>query len=70
MTPPGGENGARGSLLLAMLREGHQNLVLTPDELRRLSMWIDCNATFYGDYVPERRRLQLAGEPIPMPDIQ
>lgn len=70
ITPPGGQYGARGSLLLQMLDKGHNDIQLSADEMRRLAMWIDCNAIFYGDNLPNRQSLQLAGELIPMPDIQ
>lgn len=70
VTPPGGLYGARGSRLLAMLGDGHHDVTLEPHEWRRLAAWIDANAIFYGAYDPERQRMQLAGEPIGMPDIQ
>ncbi len=70
VTPPGGVFGARGSRLLRMLREGHQKVALTPEELRRIATWIDCNAVFYGSYHPEVQARELAGEAAPMPEIQ
>ncbi|MBN2310274.1 MAG: PD40 domain-containing protein, partial [Candidatus Hydrogenedentes bacterium] len=69
-TPPGGRYGARGSRLIAMLRKGHHGVELTADEFRRIGMWIDCNAIFYGANTPERQAKQLRGEAIPMPEIQ
>lgn len=70
ITAPGGTFGAKGSRLLKMLRNGHGKTKLTDDELRRIAMWIDQNAIFYGAYLDDRREKQLAGNDIPMPDIQ
>jgi hypothetical protein len=70
ITPPGGTYGARGSRLMKLLREGHAEVKLSPDELRRLAAWIDLNAIFYGVYDAETQARQLAGERVPMPAIQ
>jgi hypothetical protein len=70
MTPPGGLYGARGSRLLAMLRAGHQDTRLTTEDFRRLALWIDCNAVFYGVNLPEDQARQLRGERLPMPELQ
>ncbi len=70
ITPPGGHYGARGSRLLKMLRKGHSKVKLSDEELRRIAMWIDCNAIFYGVNPPEVQAIQLAGESIPMPELQ
>lgn len=70
ITPPGGLYGARGSRLLKILRAGHEGVLLEPDELARLAAWIDLNAIFYGVYLPEDQARQLAGEQVPMPQIQ
>ena len=69
-TPPGGKYGARGSRLMALLREGHYDAQLTDDDLRRLAAWIDCNAVFYGSYHAAGRASELRGEVIGMPEIQ
>jgi Hydrazine synthase alpha subunit middle domain/WD40-like Beta Propeller Repeat len=69
-TPPGGMYGALGSRLIKMLRKGHNKVELDDDEFRRLAMWIDCNAIFYGVHEPEGQAVQLAGETVPMPDVQ
>ena len=45
-----GESGARGSKLYPLLRKGHKNVSLAPDELRRIVLWLDCNSNFYGAY--------------------
>lgn len=45
-----GQDGARASKLYAMLVKGHHDVKLTPDEMRRITLWIDCNSNFYGAY--------------------
>jgi len=70
VTAPGGLYGARGSRLMALLRKGHEKVQLDDAELRRIAMWIDLNAVFYGAYLEERRGQQLAGKDIAMPEIQ
>jgi hypothetical protein len=70
MTRPGGEYGALGSRLMRLLREGHEDVKLDDDELERLATWIDLNAIFYGVYNPEDQARQLAGQRVPMPEIQ
>ena len=70
VTPPGGIYGARGSRLMRILREGHEDVVLSPEELRPLAAWIDSNAIFYGVNLPENQARQLRGEIVGMPDIQ
>ena len=70
VTPPGGAYGARGSRLIKMLQEQHEDVELTAEELRRFAMWIDCNAVFYGSYAPKDQARQLRGEKLPMPAIQ
>ncbi len=70
VTPPGGMYGARGSRLLRLLREGHEGVALSPDEIARLGAWIDLNAVFYGVNLPEDQARLLRGERVPMPEIQ
>ncbi|MBN1342797.1 MAG: hypothetical protein JXQ73_08975 [Phycisphaerae bacterium] len=70
VTPVGGIYGARGSRLIKMLRKGHQDVKLTTEDLRRLAMWIDCNAIFYGANKVEEQARQLRGEILAMPEIQ
>ena len=45
-----GQIGARASKLFALLEKGHHDVKLTPEELRRITLWIDCNSNFYGAY--------------------
>ena len=70
VTPPGGLYGALGSRLVKLLREGHEDVRLTPGELARVAAWIDLNAIFYGVYLPEAQAAQLRGERVPMPEVQ
>jgi len=70
VTPPGGKYGARGSRLMRLLREGHEDVKLSADELRRLATWIDFNAIFYGVNLPEDQARQLRGERVEMPEVQ
>jgi hypothetical protein len=70
VTPPGGVYGARGSRLMRLLREGHEDAALSADEFRSLGAWIDSNAIFYGVNLPEDQARQLRGEIVEMPEIQ
>jgi hypothetical protein len=70
MTPPGGAWGARGSRLMKLLLGRHEGVELSPAEIRRVAAWIDLNAIFYGVYEPGQQARQLAGQRVPMPDIQ
>ena len=45
-----GQIGARVTKLYAMLSEGHGGVKLTPEEMRRITCWLDCNSVFYGNY--------------------
>lgn len=70
VTPPGGLYGARGSRLMKLLRAGHYDVRLSPQELRHVAAWIDLNAVFYGAYSPEDQARQLRGEELAMPEVQ
>jgi hypothetical protein len=70
VTPLGGKYGALGSRLIKLLRDGHEDVQLDADELERLATWIDLNAIFYGVYLPEDQARQLAGQQVPMPEIE
>jgi hypothetical protein len=56
------EVGARASKLYQMLQKGHHDVKLTESELRRITLWLDCNSVFYGAYLETDR--QSAGEPV------
>jgi hypothetical protein len=45
-----GQIGARKSKLYQMLKKGHHGLQLSPEDLHRLTLWMDCNSDFYGSY--------------------
>ena len=69
-TIPGGEIGARGSGLIRLLKQGHEEVTLTPEELRRFGTWIDLNAVFYGAYDEASVFSQRDGKAIAMPIVQ
>ena len=62
-----GEFGATASKLYQMLRAGHHDLKLTPADLRRITLWLDCNSNFYGAYHDLEN--QLRGEEV-LPTIE
>jgi len=70
VTPPGGAYGALGSRLMKLLRAGHEDVELAPEDLRRLAAWIDLNAIFYGVNLAADQARQLRGETVAMPEIQ
>ena len=45
-----GKDGARGSKLYPLLLKGHGKTKLSPEDLRRITLWLDCNTNFYGAY--------------------
>ncbi|MBM4040798.1 MAG: hypothetical protein FJ290_20020 [Planctomycetes bacterium] len=55
-----GKFGARASRLYALLAKGHYDVKLSPEELRRITLWLDCNSDFFGAY--EKTQEQAAGE--------
>jgi hypothetical protein len=62
-----GDVGARASRLWKMLEDGHHDVALDPGEMRRITLWIDANSLFYGDYFePE---IQARGE-CPQPRLK
>ncbi|MGD0093179.1 MAG: hypothetical protein ABSE73_24970 [Planctomycetota bacterium] len=48
-----GQEGARASKLYKHLSQPHHELVLTKEELRRITLWLDCGSNFYGAYHEE-----------------
>ena len=64
-----GQVGAKASRLLAHLTKpkGHHDLKLTPEELYRITLWIDCNTNFYGAYLETAK--QARGELV-MPSVK
>lgn len=57
-----GRFGARASKLYQHLQSGHHDLVLSPEDLHRLTLWLDLSSMFYGVYERERGEAQLRGE--------
>lgn len=55
-----GKEGARVSKLYQMLARGHHDVKLTDVEMRRITLWLDCNSNFYGAYHDAER--QARGE--------
>ncbi|MBL7115681.1 MAG: hypothetical protein ISS35_07930 [Kiritimatiellae bacterium] len=56
------KDGARVSKLYKHLSKDHHGLKLTPEELRRITLWIDCNSNFYGAYTEPKK--QAEGEVV------
>ena len=64
-----GKFGAQASKLVQMLRQGSmggETLDLSPEERRRIYLWIDLNVPFYGVYLPEHVAAQRSGENVPV----
>jgi hypothetical protein len=57
-----GQFGAHASKLYQLLAEGHHDVELAPEEMRRLTLWLDSNSDFYGSY--ENIEPQRAGEVV------
>ena len=62
-----GEFGARASRLYKILQEGHYDVKLSSDEMRRITLWLDSNSDFFGSY--ENCEAQAQGE-IVEPTLQ
>ena len=45
-----GQVGAEASDLWRLLQEGHYDLALSPEDRKRLVVWLDLNSIFYGTY--------------------
>ncbi|MDO4587290.1 MAG: hypothetical protein Q4C95_08340 [Planctomycetia bacterium] len=70
VTEPGGQYGSLGCRLIQMIKNGHENVQLSADEMRRLATWVDMNAIFYGVNNWEDQERQRNGEIVAMPEIQ
>ena len=57
-----GKFGAQVSKLLPLLDQGHYDVKLSPDELRRIVVWLDANSDFFGAY--ENTQAQARGETV------
>ncbi|MFV2067143.1 MAG: hypothetical protein ACC645_09205, partial [Pirellulales bacterium] len=62
--------GARGSRLTTLLRDGHYDVQLPPEDWERLITWMDANALFYGTFNVEDQQRQRRGERIRGPAIE
>lgn len=69
MTKPG-FFGARGSPLMKLLLDGHENAVLNEAELERMAIWMDTNALFYGTFDQADQARQQRGERIESASLQ
>jgi hypothetical protein len=56
-----GEFGARASKLYQLLRQGHYDVKLPPEDWHRLTLWLDSCSLFYGVYEKEGGEAQLQG---------
>ena len=57
-----GEFGARASKLYQMLVKGHHDVKLPPEDMRRITVWLDSCSPFYGVYEKEGGEAQLRRE--------
>jgi hypothetical protein len=62
-----GQFGARAAELRRYLGPEHYGVQLTPEELQRVTLWLDCNSEFYGSY--ENTQAQACGE-IVLPTLE
>ena len=62
--------GADESPLTAILADEHhgEQLALSDEELRKIYLWLDANAVFYGVYTDEAREQQRQGHAVAVPD--
>jgi hypothetical protein len=57
-----GKFGARASKLYDMLEKGHHDVKLPPEDMHRITVWLDSCSIFYGVYEKEGGEAQLRGE--------
>jgi hypothetical protein len=55
-----GQFGAKASRLYAILQKGHYEVKLLPEDLHRITLWLDCSSDFFGAY--ENTEAQARGE--------
>jgi hypothetical protein len=65
-----GTFGAIGSPLMKMLLAGHNKVELSPDDIDRLTTWMDANGLFYGTFDFEAQKRQQRGERIEGPSVE
>ena len=54
----------RASKLYELLSKGHYDVKLPPEDLHRLTVWLDSCSMFYGVYEKEGGEAQLRGEVV------
>jgi hypothetical protein len=57
-----GKFGARASGLYQMLAKGHHKLKLPPEDMHRITLWLDSNSDFFGSY--ENLEAQAKGQVV------
>ena len=57
-----GQFGANRSPLWKLVKEGHYDVTLSPEERRALALWMDNNCDFFGAYELETMQAQRHGE--------
>ena len=67
-----GRGGADQSPLTQVLDDANHGgkLNLPAEDRRRIYLWLDANAPFYGTYTQPERLVQLRGESVPPPSVQ
>jgi hypothetical protein len=67
-----GHGGADESPLAAILDDAHHGPTIAMPEAdrRRITLWLDSNAPFYGTYASEEQQAQQAGRQVPPPRVQ
>ncbi len=67
-----GRCGADASPLTQVLGDANHGsqIRLPDDDLRRIYLWLDANAPFYGTYTEPERLAQRRGKPVPPPAVQ
>jgi hypothetical protein len=62
-----GRIGARAAKLYAILTKGHYDMKLSPEDMHRLTLWMDSNSDFFGAY--DNLQEQLDGKVV-LPKIE
>ncbi len=57
-----GNFGARASKLYELLKEGHYGVELSPEDMHRITVWLDSCSIFYGVYEQQGGEAQLRAE--------
>ena len=71
VTVPGHAGADESSLLKVLEDRNHAGEIrLAADDGRRLILWLDANAPFYGTYLPEEQQAQRRGQSVPPPRLQ